>query len=104
MGFNKYVLGRGMQAGSVPTAQLPGGGGVPAQVGSGSLGLVLRGTGVWRAEVSGGAVGVPWGVGQPTKGFQRRVLVAEAQAPLAAASCSHIWAVQSPQASGTFSC
>ena len=80
-------------------------GGIPAQVGSGSWGLVLRGMGVWRAEVSGGSCGRPMGGGPAHEGVpETQVLMAEAQAPLATASCSHVWAVQSPRASGTFSC
>lgn len=60
----------------------------------------------------GGAVGVPWGWAAAWQGQagpahievpETRVLVAEAQAPLAAASCSHVQAVQSPRAAGTFS-
>ena len=69
-GFNKYVLGGGMQAGSVPTAQLPGGG-FPLRwaVAAGGWSSEEWGSGGQRSV--GGAVGGPWGVGQPTKGFQR---------------------------------
>lgn len=67
-GFNKYVLGGGHAGWLCPHSPASWWEGLPAQVGGGSWGLVLRGTRVWRAEVGGGAVGVPWGVGSSVVG------------------------------------
>lgn len=102
-----------MQAGSVPTAQLPGGRGFPLRwaVAAGGWSSEERGSGgqksvgvLWVSH--GGWAAAWWGQAGPArKGVpETRVLVAEARAPLAAASCSHVRAVQGPRASGTSSC